>query len=90
MACKGERRLSLLPPFLFGVDLPSQKLLKHCVAEVVHELADPLIAGVLRTREASAALAVDEAHDDALRQGEWVVIGAEIQFIIRGGSPDDN
>ena len=78
-----EERLNLLPPFLFY--LPSKKLRKHCVAEVVHELADPLVACVLCAREASAALAVDEAHDDALRQGERVVIRAEIQLVLRGG-----
>ena len=57
-------------------------MLKHCVAKVVHELADPLVACVLCAREASAALAVDEAHDDALRQGERVVIRAEIQLFM--------
>ena len=41
-------------------------MLKHCVAKVVHELADPLVAGVLGAREPRAALAVDEARYDAL------------------------
>jgi len=74
-----EERLNLLPPFLFY--LPSKKLRKHCVAEVVHELADPLVACVLCAREASAALAVDEAHDDALRQGERVVIRVHVRAV---------
>ena len=75
---KGDK--SLLPPCVGG-----KKLLKHCVAKVVHELADPLVACVLGAGEARAALAVDEAHDDALRQGERVVIRAEIQLVLRGG-----
>ena len=58
-------------------------MLKHCVAEVVHELADPIIAGVPCTREACTALAIDKAHDDALRQGKRVVLGAEIQLILK-------
>ena len=77
-----KQLLNLLPPFLFY--LPSKKLLKHCVAEVVHELADPIVACVLCAWEASTALAVDEAHDDALRQGERVIIGAEMQLVLRG------
>ena len=57
-------------------------MLKHCVAKVVHELADPLVASVLRALEARAALAIDETRDDALRQGKSVV-RAEIQLIFR-------
>ena len=70
--------LTLLPPRVGG-----EELLKHCVAKVVHELADSLVAGVLGAREARAALAVGEARDDALRQGQRVVFRAEIQVIFR-------
>ena len=80
---KGDK--SLLPPCVGG-----KKLLKHCVAKVVHELAHPLVAGVLGAREACAALAVDEAHDDALRQGKRVAIGAEMQLIFRASSLNYN
>ena len=65
-------------------------MLKHCVAKVVHELADPLVAGVLGAREARAALAVDEARYDALRQGKRVAIRAEMQLIFRASSLNYN
>ena len=80
---KGDK--SLLPPCVGG-----KKLLKHCVAKVVHELAHPLVAGVLGAREARAALAVDEARNDALRQGQRVVIGAEMRLFLRGFSLNYN
>ena len=53
-------------------------MLQHLIPKVVHQFADALVARALVAWEARAALAIDEAHDDALRQGERVSIGAEI------------
>ena len=53
-------------------------MLQHLIPKVVHQFADALVARALVAWEARAALAIDEAHDDALRQGEGVPIGAEI------------
>ena len=57
-------------------------MLQHLIPKVVHQFADALVARALVAWEARAALAIDEAHDDALRQGEGVPIGAEITHFL--------
>ena len=56
-----------------------KEVLQYLVAKVVHHLADPLAAGRLVAGEARAALAVGDAREDALGQGERVgLVGPEI------------
>ena len=57
----------------------NEEILQDLVPKVVHQLADPLVAGGLVAREARAALAVGDAGEDALGQGKRVgTVASEI------------
>ena len=54
----------------------NKEILQYLIPKVVHGLADPLAVGGLVARKARAALAVGNAREDALGQGERVGIVA--------------